>query len=71
MVTINIDKLTGNLYNAIESFYMMNEQLSNVEYMDKFEKTFRCKAYRNPADINEWLMEFTDEEYTWFLLRWS
>lgn len=69
MITLDIDKLESPYYDAIDHFYAMNNHLSNIEYIDKFEQTYRCKAVRRGD--GGWDMVFKDEDYTWFLLKWS
>lgn len=69
MITIDIDKLEGPYYEAVENFWLMNNELSNEEYIDKFEKIYRCKTVRRKD--GGWDMVFKDEDYTWFMLKWS
>ena len=69
MITIDIDKLKSPYYDIIVNFYKMNLELPNKEYIEKFEKEFRCRA--SARDDCGWDMIFKDEDYTWFLLRWA
>jgi hypothetical protein len=49
-------------YGAIDSIEDKNEHDLN------FEKFFRCKLILIDGD---WYAEFSDEEFTWFMMRWS
>lgn len=70
MVIIAIDALSGSWYDAIENFYFENELMNKAEYIEKFNQTFRCKAISSSDNVY-WYMQFNDEDYTWFLLRYS
>jgi len=70
MIKVCIDELKPNYQQAIIHFYDMNSFLSTNAYVLKFEETFRCKTYFN-ARSSSWDMEFKDEDYTWFLLKWG
>lgn len=69
MITIDIDKLESPYYDAIEHFWEMNNHLTNEQYIEKFQNQFRCKA--DKRGDGGWNMVFKDEDYTWFVLRWS
>lgn len=69
MIMVDIDKLPDPYSDVISNFYYENHTLPNQEFIEKFEKTFRCKTIRK--NTNGWYMQFKDEDYTWFLLAWS
>ena len=37
------------------------------QFDEAFENFFRCNLISSDID---WFLEFTDEEYTWFVLKW-
>lgn len=69
MITLDLDKLKSPYDDAIDHFWAMNNHLTNEQYIEKFENQFRCKAAKRGD--GGWNMIFKDEDYTWFLMRWS
>lgn len=68
MIIVDINKLPEPYCDVIDIFWVENNELSDDEYIEKFQKTFRCKAVRN--EQQKWDLIFKEEDYTWFLLVW-
>ena len=68
MISVYIDDLNTGCIQIIEKFYFENCQMEDAAYREKFEKEFRCKSSLGKTG---WLMTFEDDDYTWFLLRYS
>ena len=53
---------------AIRDFYASNYEFDEDKFGELFNEYFKCMHYQGIDGY--WYFTFTDENYTWFMLRW-
>jgi hypothetical protein len=56
------------VWRVVNHFYVECTGLTDEEFNKKFENTFRCAIIEIDGFYE---IEFTDENYTWFVLKWG
>ena len=67
MKTVRYRDLSDAHKEAIRDFYYSNNGLDEDTFGELFNEYFKCKHFQG---IGCWHFTFTDENYTWFMLRW-
>ena len=69
MKTVRYSDLPDAHKEAIRDFYYSNRLLWNEDkFGELFNEYFKCMHYQGIDGV--WYFTFTDENYTWFMLRW-
>ena len=56
-----------DIYDNCNEFHVDQHQVAL--YDKEFEEYFKCRLIM--TQIDSWICEFEDIDFTWFLLRWS
>jgi|LakMenE18May11ns_1017448.scaffolds.fasta_scaffold9938452_2 hypothetical protein len=66
MVRLKLNNHT--IWPILNRYFIEHKGLSDGKFIDQFETTYRCTVIEIDGFYE---IEFTDENYTWFVLKWG